>query len=150
MQHLDELIPLFSKLKLNISNLIFEKESLEYEACTYNLNFFKVISRKAKVTPKKIGQFVTVWKRNKENRTTPFNHKDNFDFIIIFCKREENAGVFIFPKQILVQHKIISKDKEDGKRGFRVYPSWDCPTNRTAKNTQKWQINYFLKLATEQ
>ncbi|RKR06476.1 hypothetical protein CLV91_3331 [Maribacter vaceletii] len=150
MQHLKKLIPLFSILKLNPTNLTIEKESLEYEACTYNLNFFKVISRKAKVTPKKNGQFVTVWKRNQENITTPFNYEDDFDFIIIYCKKGENTGVFIFPKQILIQEKIISTNKRDGKRGFRVYPSWDTPTNLTAQNTQNWQLNYHIKLSSQE
>ncbi len=148
MKHPSLLLPLFSHLNLKLNKLEFEKESIEYEACTYHLNFFKIISRKAKITPKKTGQFVTIWKRDHNNITSPFTEQDNFDFFILFCESDTKQGVFMFPKQLLIEQNIVSSNSILGKRGIRVYPSWDCPTNKTAKTTQKWQLNYFINLST--
>jgi hypothetical protein len=44
---------------MELTELITEKEGQEYEASRFNLNGLKVISSKAKITPAKIGQFVT-------------------------------------------------------------------------------------------
>jgi hypothetical protein len=41
---------------------------------------------------------------------------------------------------------IVSYKKNEGKRGFRVYPPWSLPTNKTAQSTQKWQLEYFLEI----
>ncbi len=30
---------------------------------------------------------------------------------------------------------------------MRVYPSWDKPTNKTAIQTQLWQLDYFFKIS---
>lgn len=30
---------------------------------------------------------------------------------------------------------------------FRVYPSWEKDLNKTAKLTQKWQLDYFVDLS---
>jgi hypothetical protein len=42
---------------------MLERESLEYAACSFKLNSMSVKFRVAKITPTKIGQFVTLWKR---------------------------------------------------------------------------------------
>lgn len=136
----------FSSLKLKISNLITNTESTEYEACSYKINNRVLISRKAKITPKKIGQFVTIWKRDVNGITAPYTDTDSFDYFIISCHREEQSGVFIFPKTVLIEKGIISSTKKEGKRGFRVYPSWDKPNNKTSIKTQEWQLNYFALL----
>ncbi|EMM78684.1 MepB domain protein [Leptospira santarosai str. 2000030832] len=52
-----------------------------------------------------------------------------------------SGQVLIFPKQVLFEKGIVS----GRKRGFRVYPSWDKPTNKQALQTQKWQLAYFLE-----
>ena len=39
--------------------------------------------------------------------------------------------------------KILSVNGQGGKRGFRVYPKWDLPENKQAKQTQSWQVSYF-------
>lgn len=137
---------LYNKLGLSISNLILDTESKEYKACRYNLNDLKIIDRKAKITPKKVGQFVTCWKRNQEGITSPFNESDDFDFYVINVNSNNNTGQFVFPKAILIDKGIVSSKNKDGKRGFRVYPAWDRPTNKQAISTQKWQLSYFLDL----
>src|SRR5690606_27148604 len=116
-------------------------EANEYNGCEYFFRKQKYIQRTAKITPKKVGQFVTLWKRNENGITTPFSYEDDFDSVVILCLSEEKVGRFIFPKETLLKKNILSSltDKDAGKRGFRVYPSWDIPTNRQAISTQSWQ-----------
>lgn len=142
-------LELFKKCNLEISNFKIEKESSAYNACTFQLNNSKIIFRKAKITPTKIGQFVTLWKRNSEAVTVPFSISDQFDSVIIYVKKENTCGKFIFPKVILIEKGIISSDKKVGKRSFRVYPIWDKAENKQAIQTQKWQLNYFMELPFE-
>ena len=73
----------FEKLDLKIRNLIIEKESQEYCAAQLELKNSKIIFRKAKITPTKIGQFVTLWKRIDKNTIQPFSSEYNFDLVII-------------------------------------------------------------------
>jgi len=134
---------LYSKLSLAITNLKIEDESKLYEACAFNLNKERIIYRKAKITPTKIGQFATLWKREGKEPIKPFEETDTFDVIIITVQTQELLGQFIFPKTILIEKGILSTEKKEGKRAIRVYPSWDKPTSQQALKTQKWQLNYF-------
>ncbi|WP_420580171.1 MepB family protein [Reichenbachiella sp.] len=134
----------FDAFELKISSFIQEAESQEYGACRFEINGKKVISRNAKVTPKKIGQFVTVWKRSAEGITIPFEAFDDFDLLIINVKHDDQLGQFIFPKSVLIEKGIITSDKKEGKRGFRVYPPWDQPISKQATTSQKWQLVHFL------
>ena len=141
---LNELV--FKPCNLILKNIELEPESPEYAAQTFQLNHYKIIFRKAKVTPKKIGQFVTIWKRNEQGITSPFHLIDDFDHFIIATETPTNFGIFVFPKSILHENKIISDEKKEGKRGIRVYPIWDDPTSKQAQKTQEWQTKYFLDL----
>ncbi|MDG1993173.1 MAG: MepB family protein [Polaribacter sp.] len=127
-----------------ISNYLQNTESQEYKACSYEIDGIKIIERTAKITPKKISQFVTCWKRNANGTTEPFKDFDDFDFFIIKIFDENSAGYFKFSKAALIKNGIISTEKKDGKRGFRVYPIWDKPTSKQAIKTQKWQLEYFI------
>jgi hypothetical protein len=69
---------------------------------------------------------------------------------MIATQKENNFGVFIFPKIILQEKGILSnqgKNKKNGKRGIRVYPIWDKTMNKQAQKTQNWQLNYFLDIS---
>jgi hypothetical protein len=123
-----------------------EAESKEYKACSFSLNGNKIIYRASKITPTKAGQFVTIWKRDDEGVTRPYNEKDDFDFVIISCRKDNDMGQFVFPKSVLVKQGIISSQHKSGKRGIRVYPLWDTTTSKQALETQKWQINYFVHI----
>ncbi|TCD29065.1 hypothetical protein EZ456_02580 [Pedobacter psychrodurus] len=138
----------YSPLDYQINNLQIESESLEYAACTFELGGLKIKHRLSKITPTKTGQFVTIWKRNKAGITAPFDDQDEFDLLIISANSVDLSGQFIFPKAILVQHKIITKNGIEGKRGIRVYPPWDIVTNKQAEKTQQWQTPYFLQIDT--
>ncbi|WP_271855846.1 MepB family protein [Patiriisocius marinus] len=137
---------IYKPLKIEISNFTFENEGQDYNACNFRINKRTVICRNGKITPKKIGQFVTFWKRNNDKITVPFNENDDFDFYVINVKYSKNKGQFVFPKAALIKHGIISTLKKDGKRGFRIYPSWDNPTSKQALRSQKWQLEYFYIL----
>jgi hypothetical protein len=137
---------LYSLCNLSYDQITFEKESQDYSACTFKLNDFSIKFRQAKITPTKIGQFVTCWKRSASQETMPFESTDDFDFLIIGANTNTQAGQFIFPKSALIQHKIVSTNQTEGKRGFRVYPAWDKPDNAQAKKTQLWQLPFFFDI----
>ncbi|MCX8523218.1 MepB family protein [Chryseobacterium formosus] len=142
---------IFSKLNLIISHLRPDSECEEYFGHSFQLNQFSIKFRKAKITPKKIGQFVTLWKRNPESKQTePFTSEDTFDFYIIFCALGKKSGFFFFSKQILIQKNILTTLSKDGKRGFRVYPIWDSPENKQAIKTQNWQKDFFIDFDNKQ
>ena len=140
---------LYSLYNLSYNNMIFEKESKEYSACTFKLNNFSVKFRQAKITPTKIGQFIRYWKRSVSQETVPFDNSDDFDFLIIATNFGIQVGQFIFPKSVLIEHKIISTPQTEGKRGFRVYPAWDKPDNAQAKKTQLWQLSFFFDITSK-
>lgn len=137
---------LYKKNSLEISDFEIEKESKEYDACRFQLNGKKVICRNSKITPKKVGQFVTFWKRNGNGPIEPFHEADDFDFFIVNVQQENQIGQFVFPKQILVQKGIISTIAKEGKRAFRVYPKKDIDLNKQAERSQKWQLDYFIDI----
>jgi hypothetical protein len=139
---------LLNKLNLTICNIEIEKESAAYSACTFEINGLKVLYREAKTTPTKIGQFVTIWKRNNEGVTEPFSVEDTIDFVVVSCRNGEYFGQFVFPKEVLGEKKIFTKNNIEGKRGIRVYPPWDIAINKQAIQTQTWQLEYFLEMAT--
>ena len=72
---------------------------------------------------------------------------DQFDFYVINTKTENQFGQFVFPKSELINRGIITTERKDGKRGFRVYPKWDKAQSKQAEKTQKWQLNYFYEIS---
>ncbi len=124
-------------------------ESQEYYAHNFQLDGQNVEFRTAKITPTKTGQFVTIWKRNEKGITIPFDISDDITFFIIATRKETNFGVFIFPKIVLFENKVLSDKTRDGKRGIRVYPTWDFILNKQALKTQLWQTRYFLDLSKD-
>ena len=123
-----------------------EIESREYGAYEFDLNGFSIRFRVAKITPTKIGQFVTLWKRMEDGPIEPYDASDPLDFFVISTRKDNHFGQFVFPKSALCEQGVISKDKKGGKRAIRVYPPWDKTTNRQAQHTQKWQMAYFLEI----
>jgi hypothetical protein len=61
-------------------------------------------------------------------------------------KSGDNFGQFIFPKSVLADNEILTRNGKEGKRGIRVYPPWDITTNKQADKTQSWQTKYFLQI----
>lgn len=133
----------YDKCALEISEFKLEAESREYDACQFELNGRIIISRSAKITPKKVGQFVTFWKRDGNGPIEPFSETDQVDFYIVNVRTENGLGQFVFPQSKLIGKGIISTKTKEGKRAFRVYSKWDVVNNKQAERTQKWQLKYF-------
>lgn len=129
-----------------IENFSIEAESQEYSAYKFSLNNLKIRFRVAKITPKKVGQFVTLWKRIGSGSIQPFDIEDLFDLVVISVRTSEHFGQFVFPKKVLHEKGIISKGTQEGKRAIRVYPPWDITVNKQAIKTQKWQLPYFFEI----
>jgi len=105
----------------------------EYGACAFKLNSMFIRFRVAKITPIKMGQFVTLWKRINAGPIQPYDIMDEFDFFVISVRKDKQFGQFIFSKSILLKHKIISNNGQRGKLAIRVYPPWDVALNERAK-----------------
>ncbi len=138
---------IYDNCSLKITNAISHDESKEYSACSFLLNENKIIFRKSKITPKKQGQFVTFWKRSDLGPIQPYHENDDFDFFVVNCSFENNLGQYIFPKSIPIQKGIISSKNKEGKRAFRVYPTWEKAINKQAVKTQSWQKEFFILLS---
>ena len=135
-----------------VANLEREYESAEYGAIRFEMDGKTCLYRQAKHTPKKIGQFVTLWKRpTPSSEIAPFDRTDGIDQVFIFADEHTRLGVFIFNPQLLVQKDIFSEKSEGGKRAFRVYAPWTVPEAAQAKRSKTWQCAHFVELTnTEQ
>lgn len=139
---------LLTPLNIHINEIVIDSNAIDYNGYQFTLNLQLVIFRTSKTTPTKIGQFVTFYKRNELAITEPFHNHDVVEYYIIWCEKDSNKGVFIFPKSALLIFNILSSANKEGKRAFRVYPDWDIPNNRQATKTQSLQSNYFINLNT--
>lgn len=139
---------IYTPCGLVISAFRIEEESQEYFACQFQLNKRNIISRNSKITPTKTGQFVTFWKRNPNGPIEPFSETDSVDFFVVNSRTNNKLGQFVFPKSVLIEKGILSTNKKEGKRAFRVYPSWDIATNKQAVQSQKWQLDYFYEIGS--
>ena len=131
---------------LIMSNLKRHTESEAYGACSFELNGLKIEHRTSKTTPTKTGQFVTIWKRSTAGIATPFEISDDIDFVVVTSRSGENVGQFIFPKLVLVDEGVFAQNGKGGKRGIRVYPTWDTTHSKQAERTQSWQAKYFFSI----
>lgn len=136
----------YTQMGLIYSKLLLEVESQDYGACTFEMNNKIVKFRAAKITPTKIGQFVTFWKRIGTGPIMPYDMHDSFDLLVVSVRGVKNFGQFVFPKGILLQKGVLSKDGKDGRRALRVYPPWDITDSPQAKKTQAWQLLYFAEI----
>lgn len=137
---------LFDGCNFKMTQPTIEHESKDYGACRFKLNDLEILFRTSKITPTKIGQFVTMWKRIEKGPIQPFDSTDCIDFFIISTRNKTLFGQFIFPMSILIEKGIISHQGKEGKRAIRVYPPWDITTSKQAQKTQKWQLDYFLEI----
>ncbi|MNK57849.1 MepB protein [compost metagenome] len=141
---------IFKPLKLNIPEIIPDLECEDYFGFNFKINENRIKFRKSKLTPKKVGQFVTFWKRDSEGKTVPFDIIDDFDFYIISIEENDNSGFFILPKAILEKENLISSELKVGKRGFRIYADWHFPNSKQAEKTKLWQMQFFIDFSQKQ
>lgn len=93
-------------INLTYKNLVIESESKEYAACSFEIDDKKIKYRLAKITPKKVGAFVTFWKRlSLGSPIVPYDFTDDFDILMVGIQSGERAGLFIFPREVLLQKK---------------------------------------------
>jgi hypothetical protein len=128
------------------SDIVQESESREYGACTFQMNNKIIKFRVAKITPTKVGQFVTFWKRIADGPIMPYNLHDAFDLLVVSVRTPHHLGQYILPKDVLWQNGLLSKGGVGGKRAMRVYPPWDTADNVQAKKAQEWQNKYFVEI----
>lgn len=138
----------YDPAKFNYSQLLIEEENAKYGGWTFNLNNLCIRFRVAKITPKKTGQFVTLWQRIGKS-PAPFDISDSVDFFVISVRNENSFGQFVFPKAVLREKGILSENGEGGKMAIRVYPPWDKTTSPQAQKTQKWQLKYFMEIPSD-
>jgi hypothetical protein len=129
---------------------LMEAESADYGAYVFQLNDYYIRFRVAKITPTKIGQFVTLWKRTGNSPIQPYDIADPFDLFVISTRKDNQFGQFVFPKSVLHAQGVLSKHGKGGKRAIRVYPPWDKTISKQAQKTQAWQLKYFLEIPHEQ
>lgn len=134
---------MFQLLGIHFHHMEPEPESQDYGACTFKSEGVRVKFRSAKITPKKVGQFVTFWKRGNDGSVQPYDTEDDFQSLVVSVRCQGRFGHFVFPKDILFQYGILSRSGKGGKRAVRIYPPWDQPTSRQAQKTQAWQLAYF-------
>jgi hypothetical protein len=127
-----------------------EQEGSEYGACRFELDGRTVVFRVAKTTPTKIGQFVTLWKRPKpSDEIAPLDSDDGVDLVVVSAADTTHRGHFVFNKNALLKHGVMSRNGHGGKRGIRVYPPWTKPVAKDAIKTQQWQMLYFVALVPQ-
>lgn len=148
MSILEKIKNIFVSSDFTLSDFLAERESKEYDACTFKVNALKIHFRKAKITPKKEGQFVTFYKRIPSGVIAPFEEKDAFDFLIVEVQDDSKSGYFIFLKSELIKRQILSTDLKEGKRAFRVYPPWSEAKSKQATDSKKWQMDCFVSEIT--
>ncbi|MGY0498710.1 MepB family protein [Nocardia sp. FBN12] len=137
---------LITLLGLDMSAAVPEVENAEYGAFVSRVGHGTVRFRVGKRTPAKVGLFVSVWQRADDGSTQPFADEDGVDLLVITVREEPRVGQFVFSRNALVEHGIVSVAGRGGKRGFRLYPPWSVTENKQAHRSQKWQSAYFLDL----
>ncbi|MCB1108953.1 MAG: MepB family protein [Chlamydiia bacterium] len=133
---------------LHLNNIRREVESAEYGACEFRLGGKLCKFRVGKVTPKKMGFFITIWKRDGVGPIMPYDLTDPVDLFVFSACTSQHFGQFVFPKAVLHEKGILSREGIGGKRALRVYPPWVLAPNRQAKKTQGWQVQYFFEIPT--
>ena len=127
----------------SVADVSAEIDNTEYGAAVARIGSRRVRFRVGRVTPRKVGLFVAVWRRSATGSTEPFP-ADDVDHLVILAREGQQGGQFVFPRSALQRHGIVSVANQGGKRGFRVYPPWSRTDNTQAVRTQAWQGAFFL------
>ncbi|HAG42584.1 MAG TPA: mep operon protein MepB [Clostridium sp.] len=141
---------IYNPNNLVVTNLHEEKQNSEYAGGTFQLNHRTVRFRMSKVTPNKVGQFVSFWEKDENMQNQAFPYESAPDLLVITCITDNKLGQFVFPKEILLKKKILRTCLQKGKMAMRVYPIWDTPISNQAIETQKWQLLYFVNLSNSE
>lgn len=135
----------FLPLSYPVENVEKEIAGSEYHAYRFKLNGQNILYRYAKVTPKRVGHFVTLWQRpTLDSKIRPFDKNDKINWVMIFVHDGYHYGMFLFDVGTLVKRGIFSNNLQGGKRAIRVYAPWITPTSKQAIKTQSWQLQHFI------
>ncbi|PGP57107.1 mep operon protein MepB, partial [Bacillus cereus] len=145
VKKLDKMI--YKPNNLFITNQKEEKQNSEYAGGIFQLNNRSIRFRVSKITPNKIGQFVSFWEKDASMRNQAFSYDSAPNLLVITCIADNKLGQFIFPKEILLKEKILKTQNQKGKMAMRVYSIWDKPVSNQAKKSQQWQLQYFVDLS---
>ena len=135
----------YDKIGILAQDIKIENESTDYGAAEFIIENQSIKFRVAKITPTKIGQFVTFWKRIGNGAIQPYDYNDSFDLLIVTVRDANQFGQFIFPKKVLYEKGVLSYGNKEGKRAIRVYPPWDKTDSLQARKTQAWQLKWFIQ-----
>ncbi|KAF7766404.1 hypothetical protein PUND_a2228 [Pseudoalteromonas undina] len=145
--------------------LVSHDHNAQYHGYAFTLNQKRIIYRKAKVTPDRPDAFLALWKRPADcSNSKPIPFTNEFDYLLVAVSSDgltssnnqvanSQSGLFIFPVELLVKKGIVSSLNSKGKTAFRVFPPWSesralkrtSTFSNSAKVTQRWQCDYFLK-----
>ncbi|WP_278821686.1 MepB family protein [Corynebacterium stationis] len=119
-----------------------EEQNSDYESGVATIEGAKWHIRTARNTPTKPGAFVAFWCRDKDGTTAPFKADEVISGLLVFVEQNGQRGVIRFTAEHL-EALGITTGKHSGKRGFRVYPSWETNLNKQATATQRAQSPAF-------
>lgn len=135
------------KASIILSDIELENHNKEYHGALFKLNKQTVRFRKAKHTPTKAGLFVVAWQKDVNNKNEAYSYDKAPEYMMVYCENKMEHGLFLFPKNVLLEHKILSTNEQKGKMGFRVYPPCEINLNKQASKTQIWQSAYYIRLS---
>nr|WP_315117416.1 MepB family protein [uncultured Clostridium sp.] len=96
---------IYNPNNLVIKNIHEEKQNPEYAGGIFQLNHRTIRFRMSKVTPNKVGQFVSFWEKDENMQNQAFSYELAPDLLVITCTTDNKLGQFIFPKKILLEKK---------------------------------------------
>lgn len=114
-------LPILEKAVGAITLLSEEKQNAEYEGflCQVNESQQLIRSRLAKKTPKKEGYFAAFWEKNQQNQNEAFDATEAPEMLAIVIADQEKQGLFLLPKECLIQQKILKTNQQKGKMAAR-------------------------------
>lgn len=112
---------LYEPNHLTIKNIREETQNSDYRAGVFQLNSKSVRFRVAKITPNKVGQFVSFWEKNEANKNQAFSYDNATDLLVINTfNNTGDFGQFVFPKEVLLKQNILKTANTKGKMAIRV------------------------------
>lgn len=91
---------LYEPNNLTIKDIHEETQNSDYGAGLFQLNSKSVRFRVAKITPNKIGQFVSFWEKDETNKNQAFSYDNATDLLVINTFNDNgDFGQFVFPKK---------------------------------------------------
>lgn len=105
---------LFDVLGVEYSPAVSEPDNAEYGAVIADVGQSTTRFRVGKLTPRKVGLFVSVWRRAPGGSTEPFPAEGNVDMLVVAAREGDRFGAFVFPTEVLVSRGVVSVDGVGG------------------------------------